>query len=185
MPQTGKKSLADKRKFIKLVQDREASISIGASTARGMGKGTVKAARDFLRKLNLSSFVTKSEKDFRRRLDASTNALRERLPRKSWGAARKFLNIFLRGAFYNRFLCEHYGLQVLEEFLEVPLDKSVAEGLRREQSGGTSLPRWKTIIRLRQDRSDKYQECARQVSLGEKLARVHLDLLYWRDESAG
>jgi hypothetical protein len=179
---------ADKwQEFIKLVKNREASISIGASTARGMGEGTVEAARKFLRSLDLSSFVTESEDAFLQHLDAKTEELQMKLPNRnrSWGAARKFLNIFLRGAFYNRFLCDHFGLYVLEDFLEIPLDESVATGLRSEH-GGESLPRWNTIIRLGRQESAAYQAFARQVSRRKKCARVHLDLQYFRrDESEG
>jgi hypothetical protein len=180
-----KKSLADEQDFIKRVREREASISIGASTARGMGARTVEKARKFLRNLDLSSFVTKSEDIFLQQLNASTKACAKSLPRKSWGAARKFLNIFLRGAFYNRFLCEYYGLRVLEDFLEVPLDKSVANRLRGEP-GGTSLPPFKTIVGLKPQNSAAYQAFARRVSLRKNCARVHLDLWYFRrGESEG
>ena len=169
--------------FIRRVQEREASVSIGASTARSMGEGTVKAARDFLRSLDLRAFVTESEDEFMDRLEASTKACRARLPRKSWGAARKFLNIFLRGALYNRFLCEHYGLRVLEPLLEVPLDKSVATGLRGEE-GGSSLPPLGAVIRLKPKISALYQAFAHRVSQQKGCARVHLDLWYFRrDES--
>jgi len=180
-----KKSPVVEPDFIKRVRQREASISVGASTARGMGKGMVKAARDFLGNLDLRSFVTESEDAFQQRLDASTDECRVKLPSQSWGAARKFLNIFLRGALYNRFLCEHYGLVTLEPFLEVPLDKSVATGLRSEH-GGLSLPPWGTVLRLEPAVSAAYQAFAHQVSLRKGCARVHLDLWYWRrDESEG
>jgi hypothetical protein len=170
------------KKFIELIQHREANVSIEASAARGMGKGTVEAARTFLCGLRLAGFATRSEAAFLQRLDAETLALQKRLPQKSWGAARKFLNIFLRGALYNRFLCEHFGLASLEPFLEVPLDKSVATALRKRDHR-SSLPRWNTIVRLEKEASDKYQTFARRVAERKKLARVHLDLWYWRAKS--
>jgi hypothetical protein len=170
--------------FIERVQWFEASISIGASTARGMRGGTVAAGRKFLRHLNLRKLPTE-ERAFQRHLEAKTNELSDELPCKSWGAARKFLNIFLRGALYNRFLCKEFGLVSLERFLEVPLDKSVANGLRAEK-GGECLPAFHTIIRLAREESAQYQEFALQVAKEKRCKRVHLDLWYWRnDESDG
>lgn len=148
-----------------------------------MGTGTVKAARDFLMHLDLRQFAGDSEDAFQYVLDRRTIECRDKLPRKSWGAARKFLNIFLRGALYNRFLCEHYHLGVTEPFLEVPLDSFVAIGLRKEE-GGTSLPPWKTIIRLEPEVSAKYQAFARQVAQRKGCSRVHLDLWYWRADGS-
>ena len=180
-----KTSMPNEPDFIRRVREREASISIGASTARNMGEGTVKQARDFLRNLDLPSFTADSEEVFLARLDESTDKLKESLSYRSWGAARKFLNIFLRGAFYNRFLCDYYAINVLEQFLEVPLDKSVAQGLNGERNGET-LPRWKTILRLHPQESAVYQAFARSVAREKQCARVHLDLWYWRrEEPAG
>jgi hypothetical protein len=174
---------ADKlpEKLLRYMLEREASISIGASTARGMGKGTVKVAQDFLKKLDLCRFVQESasETAFGRYLDGTTKRFSKELPSESWGAARKFLNIFLRGALYNRFLCDHYALIALEPFLEVPLDRSVATGLREEEGGG-SLPRWRTIVGLSKDDSDEYQKFASKVSQQKGYARVHLDVCYFR-----
>jgi len=170
--------------FIERVRKFEASISIGASTARGMGKGTVVAGRKFLRHLDLRKFPSEKHA-FQQHLEAKTNELSRHLPCQSWGAARKFLNIFLRGSLYNRFLCDEFGLVALERFLEVPLDKSVAIGLRAEK-GGEYLPAWRTIIRLSREESVQYQEFALQVAKKKGCERVHLDLWYWRsDESDG
>jgi hypothetical protein len=177
--------------LLRRVREREASVSIGASTARGMAPDTVKVAREFLRYLDLERFVVKSEEGFLRRLDEATDKCAGELPRRSsndpanWGGARKFINIFLRGALYNRFLCDHYHLRIIERFLEVPLDKSVAIGLRRI-AGADSLPPWSTIIRLKRSVSAKYQEFARRVAKRKGIARVHLDLWYYRhDQSEG
>ena len=167
--------------LIEEMRECVASGSIGASTARGMGQGTVKAARDFLKSFKLDQFTRKckSADTFATCLEVSTRKLRKKLPSRSWGAARKFLNIFLRGVSYNRYLNERYGLARLEPYLEVPLDKSVAMGLRKEE-GGSALPRWRTIIRLKQDDSKKYQEFAKKVAENNGHVRVHLDVRYWR-----
>jgi hypothetical protein len=163
--------------FIRLLHNREASISVAASTARGMGKGTVMKARDFLRGLNPRLFVTDSEDIFLQKLDESTKALAKKLPRKRWGSARKFLNIFLRGLLYNHYLRKHYHLDKIEQFLEVPLDSLVATRLRKQERG-LELPRWRGVIHLSRDISAKYQAFARQFAEMKGWHRVHLDLLY-------
>ena len=163
---------------------RTASISVGPSTARNMGpRGTVGAARDYLAGLDLRKFNKKTEKEFLASLNAATVAFVKHLPSgaKRWGSARKFLNIFLREVIYNRFLCEHYNLYCIEPWLELPLDSHVAEGLR-EESGGHSLPRWKTVIGLDSETNHQYQELAAKVAKTKNIHRVHLDVLYWRRE---
>src|SRR5712691_5811356 len=97
-------------------------------------KGTISAAREYLAGLDLTRFRASSEKEFRSSLNQATRRFLDYLPRgaKHWGAARKFLNIFLRNVVYNRFLCDHYRLLRLEPWLELPLDSQVAKGLRGE-----------------------------------------------------
>jgi hypothetical protein len=145
-----------------------------------MGAGTVENAQEFFRKLDdVGQFVATSEHEFRQVLDRITDELRCKLPGKQWGAARKFLNIFLRDALYNRFLCEYYKLALIEPFLEVPLDGLVGRWLykRHRKKGGSDLRPWDAIIRLKPGVSDKYQEFARQVAEEEGCYRVDLDLL--------
>jgi len=169
------------------MRKREANLSIGASTARHMGAGTVKEARDFLGSLDIGSFVNDSEEALNQHLDTTTVEFGKELTCKSWGAARKFLNIFLRGALYNRCLCDCYGLAILEPFLETPLDSHVATALRsrcNEEEGGLLLPPWGTIIRLEKDVSQKYQEVASRVARKKGVARVHLDVWYWRQDKS-
>jgi hypothetical protein len=172
-------------KFIEQMRNREASSSIGPSTARSMGTGTVDEARRFLKTLDVKCFVTDSANVFRKQLDAATMELSQSLTCRSWGAARKFLNIYLRGVLYNRHLCDHFGYQVLEPFLEVPLDSHVARGLRDEEGGRSRLPRWRTIIGLTTNVSDAYQDFAEEVARSPKyqVARVHLDIVYWRRDA--
>ncbi len=169
----------DHKKFVKHDLGIVANGSVGASTARHMGPGTVLEAQRFLSKLDPASFRTASEEEFRQVLDSATEEFREKLTNKSWGAARKFLNIFLRDVLYNRFLCEYYNLAPIEPFLEVPLDGKLGKWLnnRHKEKGGSDLRRWGTIIRLEREVSDKYQELARQVAEDEGCFRVDLDLL--------
>ena len=170
--------------LINVLRRRQASTSIGPSTARKMGpKGTIKAAREYLASLKLERFAKKTEREFQVALNHATSQFLHHLPRgaKHWGAARKFLNIFLRGAVYNRFLCERYNLYRIERWLELPLDSHVAKGLRNEK-GGHDLPKWKTVIGLDRDMNQLYQEFAARVARQKKTHRVHLDVLYWRSD---
>ena len=171
-----------KEKFMRALHRRTASTSVGPSTARGMGpKGTIFAARDYLANLDLKIFNKQTENDFLKSLNEVTQSFLKKLPSgaQNWGAARKFLNIFLRGIIYNRFLCEKYDLYHIEPWLELPLDSHVANGLRSEQ-GGRSLPRWKTVIGLDNKTSQQYQNFASEVAKKEGVSRVHLDLIYYR-----
>ncbi len=172
------------KELIDALRRRVASTSVGPSTARKMGpKGTIKTAREYLAGLKLESFKRKTEGEFRVVLDNATSRFVGHLPKgaKHWGAARKFLNIFLRGAVYNRFLCKRYNLYGIEPWLELPLDSHVAKGLRKEE-GGENLPIWKTVIGLDRDVNQEYQEFATEVAKGKNTYRVHLDVLYWRRE---
>jgi len=176
-----------KPELIKALHRRIASTSIGASTARGMGPGgTVAAARSFLADLSLARFRCRSASSFQRTLDRVTDEYVEELPRgaQHWGSARKFLNIFLRHVVYSRYLCEEYRLAHIVPWLEVPLDSHVALGLRGER-GGSSLPRWHTVIGLDAATSRRYQDFAAEVASRMGCERVHLDLLYWRREQNG
>jgi hypothetical protein len=173
--------------LIKALHRRIASTSIGAPTARGMGPaGTVAAARRFLADLSLARLRCRSAASFQSTLDRVTREYMRHLPpdARHWGSARKFLNIFLRHVVYSSYLCEEYRLARIVPWLEVPLDSHVARGLRGEP-GGSSLPRWRTVIGLDSATSKCYQDFAAQVAARKRCERVHLDLLYWRREQNG
>jgi hypothetical protein len=168
--------------FLAFLQRRIANTSVGPSTVRGMGpRGTVEAARRHLVGVELRTFALASEQEFVERLDFETDRLMRKLPGEAsrWGIARKLLNIFLRGATYNRFLCGAYDLPCAEPWLEVPLDSHVATGLR-EEDGGKALPPWRTVKDLDPVVSRQYQDFAAVVAKQKGIVRVHLDLLYWR-----
>jgi hypothetical protein len=170
--------------FIKLLERKTARGSVGPSTARGMGpKGTIAAAHLYLEEFDLRRIKARSEKTFLIRLNEATDELKNSLPvdARHWGSARKFINIFLRGSLYNRYICDKYRLVSLEPWLEVPLDSHVAKGLLIEPEGKI-LPRWNTVIGLTQETSLAYQKVARDVATRKKTERVHLDLLYWRGD---
>ena len=169
-------------KFIKDMQRWMANTSIGASTARRMGpKKTVEKARTFLKGLRLKRFLKKTESAFVKELDKVTEELMEALPHKAgkWGSARKFLNIFLRGCTYNKYLCTHYKLGQLEKWLEVPLDKDVAINLKCEAGRGM-LPRWYGVIHLTPAESDIFQWFASGLADAKRVNRVDLDIEFWR-----
>ena len=150
--------------------------AIGPSASRRMiRKGDIEHIRTFLDRLNLRRFNDPTK--FSRALDRSTKSLANLLPKDRWGAARKFLNLYLRDATYNFYLREAYGLDRVEPLLELPMDSYAANELRR-QCG--ALPRWKGVIHLAPKENAVYQAFAGQVAARECIHRVHLDVRYWR-----
>lgn len=169
--------------YINLLRKRQASTSIGASTARNMGPaGTIQIARKFLMDLKLERFQKINEAKFKQELDLTTEAFKKALPPGAghWGSARKFLNIFLRGCAYNKYLSAHYKLDGIEPWLEVPLDSHVAKGLKEEDAGQTNLPKWPGVIHLTPEDSKIYQCFASNVACKDGVNRVDLDVKYWR-----
>jgi hypothetical protein len=166
--------------FLRAVQYREARIAVGASATRGQGAGTVIAARGFFSDLDLHRFGVAKPDLFRIQLDKATDELRLKLPRRAatWGLARKLTNIFLRGALYTTYLCEHFNLANAEAFLELPLDSITSRELRNRAGRGV-LPRWQGVKRLTLDASDEYQSYAQECATKCRLARVHLDTFWW------
>ena len=167
------------------IQQRVANISIGASTLRGQGPpGFVRTAREFLMKLNLGELDNIDEEQFKNWLDENTEKLMEKFPgaKKNWGAARKSMNVFLEHAFYDRFLAEEYKLYELEDFLEIPIDSHVNEGLLKNNNYDIrfDLPGWRGIKNLTPEDNEIYQNCARYVAKKEGKSRIYLDLKFWR-----
>jgi hypothetical protein len=163
------------------IRRRVAVVAIGASTVRGQGvKGVVAAAREFLFTVQLKRFGTSSMQAFEAELDKATADLKTAFPQKakSWGLARKCMNIFLRDCYYNFYLHKHFDLDRSKDFHEVPLDRKVAEALRDKVSG---LPRWLGVKHLTRSMSDAYQQGARQLAKEWEIERVHLDTFLWTD----
>ena len=144
--------------------------------------GVVKAARRFLSVLDLSAFSIEKEKQFRAKLDQTTERLRKALPRgaQHWGVARKVLNIFLRDALYTIYLREEYGLACVERFLEVPLDSITAKELKKAAGRG-GLPQWPGVKGVAPDLSERFQAQATKVATERRMSRVHLDAYWWAD----
>lgn len=183
----------DKKEFIHNVIWRLSNISVGASALRNQGApGIVEAARVYFREeIELAKLfkALSSNKRYKKFLDTHTSNLLKTFPSKgkSWGAARKGLNLYFREVVYNKFISDYYGLpknmnkyNIAIAFLEVPLDRDVATGIRRD--AGEELPKWKSIRDLDKRISDVYQNAAMAIAKEEGVARIHLDLKYWRQK---
>ena len=166
--------------FIPAMQRRVATVAIGPSTLRNQGKGVISSTQDFLAQMSLAQIPLSGDESFREWLDYQTKALLNALPIKNhpWGTARKAINIFLRDAFYNRYLTRRFDLQRLEFWLEIPLDSAVAKGLRH-RVGCDAIPSWPGLKHLRKDISDEYQAVASELAHHKGIARVHLDMYLW------
>ena len=168
--------------FLSRLQTRTAEAAIGASALRNQGaKGVVKAAREALAKMKLKNFIQFGGGRFLSTLDHTTESVKNAFPAgaKNWGAARKAINLFLRDSVYNLDLSESHGLKKIRRWLEVPLDGDVGNALRSEPEGKT-LPRWPGLKKLTPEVSGKYQAVATKVAKRKRVARVDLDVYYWR-----
>ena len=171
-------------KLINLVQRRVVNLAIGPSVLRNQGApDVIEKAREYLANLDLRRFSNLTAEAFSQTLEACTDELMSSFPdgARHWGTARKALNVFLEEAFYNRFLCEEYGLHALEACLEIPMDSQVAQGLRRRAARG-SLPHWYGITGLSKKARDAFQSYAQRLAASMGQARVYLDLILWRAE---
>lgn len=171
--------------FTDRLKNRLAMTAIGRSTLRGQGApGMVECARKFLRRLDLRPLLKPVK--FDAWLNRQTVKLARAFPgdgNGNWGAARKSLNIFLRDAFYCRPLCDHFALEHLEPLLEVPLDSHVYAGIAADMDALAALPPWPGVKHLSPKISRDLQACAATVALSFGVARVHLDVRYWRRDA--
>lgn len=177
--------------FLLQIHKRISIISIGASALRNQGaSGIIKIARDYFFQIDIDEFVSalETKSTYNLFLNEHTENLISNFPEngKSWGAARKGLNLFFREIAYNKFFSDYYDfprdfVEFNEKFnfLEVPLDRDVALGIYNETD--MNLPKWKSIKTLNQKSSDLYQVAANKIAESEKTARVNLDLKYWRN----
>jgi hypothetical protein len=180
------------KEFLKLIQRRIAQTCIGASAIRNQGSaGLLYTMRNYFEhSIVLEVFIKKlSEKSsYNSFLNYHANRLLKELPRKSrnWGIARKGLNLFFRDVVYNKFLSDYYSFPIdfvkfnqFVRFLEVPLDKEV--GVRIRKNSSKMAPRWTSIKSLTPEISKSFQLYADQIAGSLKIAKVNLDLIYWRD----
>jgi hypothetical protein len=161
---------------------RVANVAITPSALRNQGnKGIVKAAREFLGRMDLTPFgESDDETSFQRELDEQTDLLAGRLG--SWGAGRKALNIYLCEAFFHRVLFSEYSLNPIAAFLEVALDSIVAGRLRRDAGKtGELLPEFPGVRKLTAETSQRYQAFASRFAKENGFEfRIELEILYWR-----
>lgn len=174
------------KKFIRGVQKRVANLSVTASAVRGQPKGTAQKARDFLSQMDLREFSKMtSENGFQKLLDKHTTQLCKKLPSKSWGIARKVLNIFLFQASQDIHLNRCYSLRTTIPHLELPLDNRNAQRLQRLKAEEKSESRqlsWENISSLKPASSKKFQEFAkRYASKTYNCDRCYLDVYWWRN----
>lgn len=179
------------QQFYQLLHRRLSQIAVGASAIRNQGSsGLIKILRQYFEtKIELDIFIESlvEETKYSDFLNEHTSKILLLFPDKaqSWGAARKGLNLFLREIVYSNFFSHRFSLpdnfeqfnQVVK-FMEVPLDKDVANGLISDSNG--QLPRWVNIKNLTHTLSDIYQNQAAIIAEKENVARVNLDLKYWR-----
>jgi hypothetical protein len=170
--------------FRKKLRERLASTAIGPSTIRGLApEGTIGPAREFLERVALARFANVDASIFEELLDNVTGEYLVEVPALPWGAARKFLNIFLRDCLYNRWVSEDFQLATIAGFLEVPLDFDVADELKH-RAGHGKLPAWPRIKNLEPPVSARFQEFAETVAIKEGVHRVDLDIAFWRGPRA-
>lgn len=169
---------------IDIVQKRIVNISVGTSTVRGQPEGTVITARKYLQYVNLKDFSEIINEDgFKGLLDKHTQLLKERLPSKSWGIARKVMNIFLFQATHDIILNRNYTLDKIIPYLELPLDNPNAKRLKKfAKSEGITLE-WRNIYSLQPEVSITFQNYAKQYAQEKyNCERCYLDVYWWRSE---
>jgi len=178
----------DKDKFTSTVQKFVAIEAVGVSALRRQGKGVLGEIRAYLGQLDLRLGNIKTKDQFIEWLDIQTEKILDQLPVKNrpWGAARKAINLFLRGCLYNKYLCEEYNLHNYENWMEIPLDSAVVKGLRKELENIENkklikrISSWPGLKYLKKETSDRYQEIAELIAAQNNLeAKVHLDIILW------
>jgi len=172
---------------IELIQKRIANISVGPSTVRRQPEGTAAIARKYLwQPIVIKHFSkVKNEKDFKNRLNTHTSKLKDKLPSKSWGIARKVLNLFLFQAVQDINLNKKYALDKLINYLELPLDNTNGKNLKEfaKKIDGGNLE-WKNISSLTPEINEQFQEYAKRcANWTYKCARCYLDVYWWRSEN--
>ena len=177
--------------FYQLLHRRLSQIAIGASSIRNQGSGgLIEILREYFEtEIDLGQFIKSLvvETQYEEFLNRHTSHILARFPdkAKSWGAARKGLNLFLREIIYSKFFSHRFSIpdnfddfNQMVKFMEVPLDKEVALGLIVDSNG--KLPKWINIKHLTPTISETYQNQAFIIAAQENLARVNLDLKYCR-----
>ncbi|MDA2915999.1 hypothetical protein MYX64_04030 [Nitrospinae bacterium AH_259_B05_G02_I21] len=168
---------------INLIQKRIANLSIGSSTLRGQGRNAGRIAISYLKNMDLGEFSNiNNELELMNKLNTHTKSLKKQLPNRSWGAARKAVNIFLFQVVHDIYLSEAYNLKDIIAFLEVPLDNPNAIRLVKEARNRNLKLHWRNIKNLNKEDSDRLQEFAKQYAKDKySCERCYLDLYFWRE----
>ncbi len=178
--------------FIAKIRRRIAQTYVGASALRNQGGRILGITQQYLEQsVDLDEFFQKmgDETTFCDFLDDHTERLLNNYPdgAKSWGAARKALNLYFRDLVYNKFIADKYGLPTdFAEFnlsihhLEIPLDRDSGTRIHAASVNRDEFARWNRIKRLQKPASDAFQAAAQILAKQENVARVHLDVEYWR-----
>jgi hypothetical protein len=172
----------DEASFLARMRSRTAEAAIGTSALPSVGAvGVIAAARRALLEVDLARLSASSTVEaLARELDAATEAVRAMLPGPAdrWGNARKAANLYLRDVLYNSYLAPAYGFDRIEHWLELPLEEETVIELRHRTT--MPLPRWPGMHRMDPDLHLVYQDAAMDVANQLGLARVHLDIHWWR-----
>jgi len=174
----------DKEQRLKLIHRHIANGAIGPSTLRKQGvRGVAKAARKFLRKLNISKLTEKQANEYRSWLDKKTDGLMKRFPKgakKNWGAARKAINLLMVAAYFNKVLSREYKLDKFKDVLETPLDGIAAKELREFARKNLKLRlQFPGIKHLTPQVSEQFQNVASNYARQIGIPRAELDLILW------
>ncbi len=166
---------------LKAIHRKVAVSSLPASALRGQrSPGLIRTARDFFADVDLGQFGVTGGELFASRLDSLTDDLLLEFPRKArrWGVARKAVNLFLRDAYYNRFLATAYHLSRAAHFYELPMDSYTAKALD-DHDDEWDLPDWLGVGRLTASQNAVFQEAAVDMAFDYECERVHLDAYIW------
>ena len=167
--------------LVRNLQKLEAQLAVGPSTARGQGQGgIVNNLRESLFRVPLRRFSGIDDLRFATLLDTETDRIRRGLPplARSWGLARKCLNIFLRDCTYNVHLRKAFKLSSIEALLEVPLDRKVVSEIKAEFPK-RALPFWRGVRHLDPGESEVFQVAASEIATVWSIDRIHLDAAFW------
>lgn len=169
------------RPDIESIRNDVAYGSVGASTLRNIGAaGDVASARKSLATIELSAYQQVDLAGFIKQIDTDTEKIRQAFPNgaKHFGAARKVLNTFLRGAYYNTFLCSSYGLDRIASYYEIPLDKLSALGILSQMPKQDRVP-WVGVKHVTPSINATFQRLATELADRLGTLRVHLDAVFW------
>ena len=179
----------NKDQFNKKLINYIANYSIGTSTLRNQGAPKViEITRNYLKDLNLKDFfkALKNEKNYIQYLNSHSIKLMNNYPgvaKGNFGAARKGLNIYFRNIMYHLNLVDNKKqFRNYEDFnekiklLEIPLDKYTSKEIKK----GTNLI-WPSIRKLDAKTNIAFQLEANKIAKKENIARVNLDIKWWRD----